>query len=166
MMSPFMFVVTITSNCSGFLTSWWQQLSMMTCQLSMSGYSLATASKVRLSMPSVIFMMFDLVAQATDLRPSDRANSNASRTIFSQPLRADQLQALGDARRLHVLDAGVEVFDVLADDDQVDAAAAVGRGHAGQFADRADVAVGLEQLAQRDVGRLLAVADRACRAAL
>ena len=37
MMSPFMFVVTITSNCSGRFTSWCAQLSMMTCHDSMSG---------------------------------------------------------------------------------------------------------------------------------
>ena len=86
-MSPFMFVVTMTSNCSGRLTSWCAQLSTMMCQDSMSGYSGAISSNVRFSMPSVSFMMFDLVAQATLVRPSARANSNASRTIFSQPLR-------------------------------------------------------------------------------
>ena len=36
-MSPFMFVVTITSNCSGRLTSWCAALSTITCQLSISG---------------------------------------------------------------------------------------------------------------------------------
>ena len=41
----------------------------------MSGYSLAISSKVRLSVPSVIFMMLLFVAQATLLRPSERANS-------------------------------------------------------------------------------------------
>jgi len=51
---------------------------MMTCQDWMSGYSLATSSKVRLRNPSVSLMMFDLVAQATLLRPSLRANSKAS----------------------------------------------------------------------------------------
>jgi hypothetical protein len=36
-MSPFMFVVTITSYCSGRFTSWCAALSTITCQLSMSG---------------------------------------------------------------------------------------------------------------------------------
>ena len=36
-MSPFMFVVTITSYCSGFFTSWWAALSTITCQDSISG---------------------------------------------------------------------------------------------------------------------------------
>jgi len=91
-MSPFMFVVTITSNCSGRLTSWCAQLSMMMCWASMSGYSGAISSNVRLSRPSVSFMMFDLVAQWTVVRPSARANSNPRRTIFSQPLREMSLR--------------------------------------------------------------------------
>ena len=53
----------------------------------MSGYSGAISSKVRFISPSVSFMMFALVAQARLVRPSARANSNARRTIFSQPLR-------------------------------------------------------------------------------
>src|SRR5262249_39909097 len=74
-------------------------------------------------------------------------------------LAGDELEALGDAGRLHVLDAGVEVLDVLADQHQVNAAAAVGRRHVGQLAHRADVGVGLEEFAQGDVSALLAVAD-------
>ncbi len=92
MMSPFMLVVTMTSNCSGRLTNWWAQLSMMMWLDSMSPYSGAMASKVRLSSPSVSFMMLALVAQATRLRPSERANSKASRTIFSQPFREMSLR--------------------------------------------------------------------------
>ena len=64
-MSPFMFVVMITSNCSGFFTSWWAQLSTMMCWASICGYSFATSSKVRFIMPSVSFMMLALVAQCT-----------------------------------------------------------------------------------------------------
>ena len=110
----------------GRFTSWWAQLSMMRCCASMSGYSGAISSKVRLSIPSVIFMMFDFVAQWTVVRPSARASSNARRTIFSQPLREMSLRRLRDAGRLHVLDAGVEVLDVLADDHEVDASAEYG----------------------------------------
>ena len=36
-MSPFMFVVTITSYCSGLFTSWCAQLSTITCHDSISG---------------------------------------------------------------------------------------------------------------------------------
>ena len=36
-MSPFMLVVTITSNCSGRFTSWCAQLSTITCHDSISG---------------------------------------------------------------------------------------------------------------------------------
>ena len=60
-----MLVVTMTSNCSGAITSWWAQLSMMMCEAWMSGYSGATRSKTRFIMPSVIFMMLALVAQAS-----------------------------------------------------------------------------------------------------
>ena len=139
-MSPFMFVVTITSNCSGCLTSWCAQLSTMMCQDSISGYSGAISSKVRLSMPSVSFMMFDLVAQATLLAALGPRELEGQADDLLAALAGDQLEALCDARRLHVLDAGVEVLDVLADDDQVDAAAGVGRGDARELAGGADVA--------------------------
>ena len=68
--------------------------------------------------------MFALVAQVTDRRPSARGELEGKPAIFSEPLRVMSLSALGHARRLHVLDAGVEVLDVLAHDDEVDAAAA------------------------------------------
>ena len=94
MMSPFMFVVTITSNCSGFLTSWWQQLSTMMCQLSMSGYSLAISSKVRLS--SALGHLHDVrLGRAGDLLAALGAGE-----LERQPddllaaLAGDELQAL------------------------------------------------------------------------
>ena len=59
-----------------------------------------------------------------------------------------------------VLHAGVEVLDVLADDDEVDAFARIAGGHARELPCGPDVGVGLEQLAQRDVGALLAEPDR------
>ena len=43
------------------------------------------ASKTRFSVPSVSFMMLAFVAQATLLRPSLLAYSNANRAIFSEP---------------------------------------------------------------------------------
>ena len=58
-----------------------------------------------------------------------------------------------------VLHARVEVLDVLAHDDEVDALAVVAGGHARDLPGRPDVGVGLEQLAQRDVGALLAESD-------
>ena len=88
------------------------------------------------------------------------ANANASLTIFSQPFARDQLEALGDAGRLHVLDAGVEVFDVLADDDDIEIATGECGLHAGKLADRADVAVRLEQGSERDVRAAVAVSYR------
>ena len=92
-MSPFLRPVMMTSNHSGNRTSWCAQLSTIMCCASISGYSGAMASNVRLSVPSVIFMMFDLVAQWTFLRPSARASSKPRRTIFSQPLREISLSA-------------------------------------------------------------------------
>ena len=59
---------------------------MITCHDLMSGYSGAIRSNVRFTSPSVSFMMLAFVAQASDCRPSDRANSNAVRMIFSEPL--------------------------------------------------------------------------------
>src|SRR5262245_21635672 len=59
-------------------------------------------------------------------------------------LLANPLQALGGTGGLQVFDAGVEVLDVLTDDDEVDAATAVGGRDAGQLADGPDVAVGFE----------------------
>ena len=58
---------------------------------------------------------------------------------------ADQL--LGVRRALLVLDAGVEVLGVLADDDQVDVVEA--RAHAGVALARAHLAVEVELLAER-----------------
>ncbi len=86
-MSPFMLVVTITSNCSGLFTSWWAALSTMMWAASISGYSWATFSKARFRVPSASFMMLDLVAQWTFFRPSARASSKAKRAIFSEPSR-------------------------------------------------------------------------------
>ena len=91
-MSPFMLDVTITSNASGVRTSWCAQASTRIVRGSICGYSLATSSKVRFSRPSVRFMMLALVAHVTLLRPSATATSNASRTIFSQPLRLISLR--------------------------------------------------------------------------
>src|SRR4029078_1846 len=82
-------------------------------------------------------------------RAGDAATVFAAGELEREPrdllaaLHADQLQALRDAGRLHVLDAGVQVLDVLPHHDEVDAAARVGRRHAGQLAHRADVRVGL-----------------------
>src|SRR5581483_9412384 len=63
--------------------------------------------------------------------------------------RRDHLDALDDARRDLVLDAGVEVLRVLADDDEIDACER--RAHAGERADRAHVRVEVERLPERDV---------------
>ena len=62
--------------------------------------------------------------------------------------------------RLQMLDAGVEVFNVLAHDDHVDPFALVARWHSREFARRSNVGVRLKEFAQRDVGALLTEADR------
>ncbi len=62
-MSPFMLVVTMTSNCSGRIASWCAQLSMRMCFATIDGYCGANSSNVCWRSPSVSFMMFDFVAQ-------------------------------------------------------------------------------------------------------
>src|SRR5262249_26838047 len=64
------------------------------------------------------------------------------------------------------LDPGIQVFNIFPHDNEIDAAAGVGRRHAGELAHRADVRVGFEELAERDVGALFAVADRRAEWAL
>ncbi len=59
-----------------------------------------------------------------------------------------------------VLDPGVEVLGVLADDDQVDVVEPA--AHAGVALAGADLAVKVELLAERDVDRAEAAADRRC----
>ena len=59
-----------------------------------------------------------------------------------------------------MLDAGVEVFYVFANDDHVDPFALVARWHSREFTCRSNVGVRLKEFAQRDVGALLAKADR------
>ena len=73
---------------------------------------------------------------------------------------ADQLDRLRDIVCLQMLDAGVEVLDVLAHDDHVDPFALVAGWHAREFACRSNVGVRLKKFAQRDVGALLTEADR------
>ena len=73
-------------------------------------------------------------------------------------LLGDDLQALDDARHDLVLEAGVEILGVLADDDQIDVLEAA--RHAGEVAHRAQVGVEVERLAQPDVDAGEALADR------
>jgi len=82
------------------------------------------------------------------LRPSAIANANSSFTIFSHPSREISLRLSATARCLHVLYAGVEVLDVLADDDDVQLAAREGGLDAGQLSNRPYVAVRLEPRAK------------------
>ena len=77
------------------------------------------------------------------------------------PLRGgpgDDLDALGRVGADHVLDAGVEVLGVLADDHQVDVL--VARVEALHRARRAQVGVQPERLAEADVDAAEAAADR------
>src|SRR5689334_20624064 len=79
---------------------------------------------------------------------------------FLAALARDQLQTLGNARRLHVLDAGVEILDIFTNDDNVERATGEGSLHAGQLAYGSNVAVGLEQCAQGYVRAAVTVTDR------
>src|SRR5438552_1551502 len=79
---------------------------------------------------------------------------------FFAAFARDQLETLGDTGGLHVLDPGIEIFDVLTYDDDVESATREGGLDARKLANRADVAVGLEQRAQRYICAAIAVADR------
>ena len=68
------------------------------------------------------------------------------------------ISSCASSRALLVLDAGVEVFGVLADDDQVDVLEA--RAHAGIRLAGAHLRVEVEALAQGDVDGAEAAADR------
>src|SRR5438046_116656 len=58
-----------------------------------------------------------------------------------------------------MLDTSIKVFNILTDDNQIDAAPAVRSYHTGQLTNGTDVAVSLQEFAEGDVGRFLAVAD-------
>ena len=78
---------------------------------------------------------------------------------FFTALAGHEFEALGDAGGLHVFDAGVKVFDIFTDDDEIDAMAAKGGGYAGEFASGADIRIEFEHHAEGDIGALFAVAD-------
>ena len=84
-MSPFMLVITTTSNCSGRMTIWWAQLSTIMCSCASAGWPFSTCSPTRFIMPSVSFMMLALVATVTRWRPSASASAAASSTMRSHP---------------------------------------------------------------------------------
>src|SRR3972149_1575527 len=91
----------------------------------------------------------------------------SSKTRLKRPSVSFMMLAfVAHGRRLHVLDARVEVLDVLAHDDHVHALAGIARRHAGQLACGPHVGVRLEELAQGDVGALLAGAARGFERAL
>ena len=81
--------------------------------------------------------------------------------VPGDPLRrraGDDLDALGGVLADHVLDAGVQVLGVLADDDQVDVV--VAKVEALHRARRADVGVQVERLAERHVDAPEPATDR------
>ena len=115
----------------------------------------ATLSRNR---PSLSFMMLALWIAVTRLAAvPPRVLERELRDARRRPLR-DDLQALDDARHDFVLEPGVEVLGVLADDDQVDALEP--RRHARQVPDRPQVRVEIERLAQADVDAGEPFADR------
>ena len=74
-------------------------------------------------------------------------------------LARDDLEAFRHAGSLHVLDSGVEILDVLADDDDVEVAPRESSLDPGKLANRTYVAVRLEECAKRDVCASISVAD-------
>ena len=109
--------------------------------------------------PSLIFMMLALWMAVTLARPSRRAYSKAARAIRMEALLGDDLQALHHAGNHFVLQAGVQVLGVLAEDGQVDGHVAEARLQARQHAHRPEVDVEPQLLAQRHVDALVAAGD-------
>ena len=95
-------------------------------------------------------------------RPRDRDRLDRDARVAVAQLAAVLLdpvdQLVGVRRALLELDAGVEVLGVLADDDQVDVVEA--RAHASIGLARPHLRVEVERLAQADVDRAEAAADR------
>ena len=135
--------------------------------------------------PSVNFWILPLCTSVTDLRPYSSAYSMARRTrrlvpvmemglmpmpesvriFFLPPLSMSSLrkldELLGFGCAFAELDAGVDVFGVLAKDDDVELLGMLHRaGHARVVLHRADAGVEVEDLAQGDVERADAAADR------
>ena len=87
-MSPNMFVVAMTSNCSGLSTSCMAALSMIFSSTSTRpSYWAATARPSSRNRPETILRMFALWTSVTFLRPCLSAYSNAYCTIREQPSR-------------------------------------------------------------------------------
>ena len=59
-----------------------------------------------------------------------------------------------------MFDPGVQVLDVLSDHNKIDPTSAIAGCHTGKLAHWTNIAVGLEELPQCHIGRLLPEADR------
>ena len=93
--------------------------------------------------------MFALWIAVTRLRPKRARVLEGEPRDARRGLLGDDLEALDDARHDLVLEPGVEVLGVLADDDEVDALEPA--LDAGQVLHRPQVGVEIERLAQPDV---------------
>ena len=102
--------------------------------------------------------MFALWTAVTLCRPLATAYSKANRAIRSDASRVMILMLSAASRPDHVLDAGVQVLGVLADDDQVDVV--VARLDARHRLGGAQVGVQPERLAKPDVDAPEPAADR------
>ena len=91
--------------------------------------------------------MFALVAQCTRLRPRGNGELECELDDLLAAGSRDDLERLRDSGRLHVLDAGVEILDVLADDDDVEVAPGERRVDARQLADGSQVSECFEERA-------------------
>ena len=104
--------------------------------------------------------MLALWMAITFLRLSRRDHSKAERAILRGGLLGDDLQALHHAGHHFVLQAGIEILGVLAEDGQIERQIVEARLEAGQHAHRAEIRVEAELLAQRHVDALVSAADR------
>ena len=157
-MSPYRFGITSTSNCSGCITSCMHAASTIRSSYLISGYSRATRADA---------VEEQAVAQLHDVGLVDRRHLLAAVTArvlereardARRRLLGDDLQALDDPGNHLVLEAGVQVFGVLAHDHEIDVLEA--RRDARQVPHRAQVRVQIERLAQADVHAREALADR------
>ena len=149
----------MTSNASGVSASFAAPMSTIQCSFSICGYSAAISSKTLWNRPSVCFMMLSFVKQVTFFRLFlHRVLERVADDLLAARAR-DQLEALNDLRALLILDAGVEVLLVLADDDHVHLRV-LGLDVRMVGDARPDVGVEAERLAGGDVEALVAAALR------
>ena len=158
-MSPYRFGSTSTSYSSGFWTSCMHMLSTMRSSNSIRPSYVCRDRPAALEEEPVGQLHDVRLVHGRDLAPAVR--DGVFEGVAGDPLgrrTGDDLDALRGVRADHVLDAGVQVLGVLADDDQVDVV--VARLDAAHRLRRPEVGVQAECLAEPDVDAPEAAADR------